>query len=536
MSKLGLLQSAKWSIIISLFLAWGMGLLSLISVFSFDQASSQAELSSQIVKNVLTAENLIREVESSQRGFLYTGRSDYLVDVAKKTRQINQALTEAEELSEKSDQKARLSLLNTTATDKLDELNETIRLAQEQNPQEARAIVLSDRGRQLMADITELTRTVTELESEYVRQAWTKVDSATTALKVIAIGGVLIIGIFNYFWFEGVKRRLQPLSACINRAEAIAHNQFPSDLLVVQQEDEIGTLTRSINEMTQALGRGAGEVYEARVKVAGLASALSKRAVEQTAAISQLSAAIQEIAATIKDMNVSASQMSEKASESVEEARARETAGTQGLSAVDRSLEAAQTVTRQVNQVGEITLELNQKAARIERIVFFVNELTERSNILSINAALLASANDGNRDSFSVLAEEMQKLTSRSKTATLEIHETLQDVRSQIQRVVLATEETSKQVKYGNDAASQASESIKVLKNAVDHGNDTFLQVVAAVRQQNTALAQVEQALQAMRESAELVEEESRQLRADASRLAQLNESLENSELLKAVR
>ncbi|HIB67741.1 MAG TPA: hypothetical protein EYO33_22240, partial [Phycisphaerales bacterium] len=253
-------------------------------------------------------------------------------------------------------------------------------------------------------------------------------------------------------------------------------------------------------------------------------------------AISQLSAAIQEIAATIKDMNVSASQMSEKASESVEEARAREAAGTQGLSAVDRSLEAAQTVTRQVNQVGEITLELNQKAARIERIVFFVNELTERSNILSINAALLASANDGNRDSFSVLAEEMQKLTSRSKTATLEIHETLQDVRSQIQRVVLATEETSKQVKYGNDAASQASESIKVLKNAVDHGNNTFLQVVAAVRQQSTALTQVEQALQAMRESAELVEDESRQLRSDAARLAQLNESLENSELLKAVR
>jgi methyl-accepting chemotaxis protein len=532
----GLLQTAKRSIIYSLLLAWGVGAFCLVSIFSFDDASEQAILSSQIIKKVFTAQNLILELESSQRGFLYTAREDYLVNLTKKAELISQTLVEAQELSGRPEQKNRIALLSRTANEKVDELKNTVQLAQNNQGVEAREIVLSDVGKRLMEEISDKTQTIIELESSYVDESWARVNRAIIALKAVVITGIVAIGLFNFFWYAEVRRRLEPLAACVKRAKAITMNQIPRDLLPVEKEDEVGSLTQSINEMTQALARSAGEVDEARVKVASLATSLAKRAVEQTAAISQLSAAIQEIAATIKDMNLSATQMSEKASDSVDEAKSREKAGVDGLDAVDRSLQATQSVTRQVDQVASITLELNHKAARIERIVFFVNELTERSNILSINAALLASNSDGNRDSFSVLADEMQKLTSRSKSATLEIHETLQDIRGEIQRVVLATEETSKQVEFGNDAATQASDSIKVLKQAVDHGNDTFLQVVAAVRQQNHALAQVEQALAAMRESAELVEEESHRLRTDASRLSELNQTLESSELLKAVR
>ena len=166
-----------------------------------------------------------------------------------------------------------------------------------------------------------------------------------------------------------------------------------------------------------------------------------------------------------------------------------------------------------------------------------VNELTERSNILSINAALLAANSDGgNTDAFAVLADEMQKLTTRSKESTLEIHETLQTIRSHIQRVVLATEETTKQVESGNSAAKRASVSIDALKTAVEEGNDTFLQVVTAVQQQSIALDQVDQAIVAMRESAEVVSSESKRLNDDAETLRVLTVELANMALLSSAR
>lgn len=531
-----LLESARWSVTFSLIVIWSMGIISLLTITAFNQASNQSEVSSQIVRRVLVAENLVREIESSQRGFLYTDKDSYLVDVEKKSNQISQSLAEAQELSERAEQRSRVSILSDLVSKKLDELKNTIRLQENGDTKQAKALVMTDLGKDLMDQISDNADQIVEYEMGYVRDSRATVDNLAQALQIMAVVGVLILTVFKMLWIKSVRLRLEPLTACVKRANAIAKNRFHEKPLPVENDDEVGSLTRSINEMTTALSRGASNVDEARVKVAELAQSLARRAIEQTAALSQLSAGIQEINTTVQELNLSAAQMSDKVSVSVEAARSREKAGSKGIQAVESSVSASERVQRQVADVAAITVELNQKATRIERIVFFVNELTERSNILSINAALLATSSDGNRDSFSVLADEMQKLTSRSKEATLEIHDTLQNIRTEIQRVVLATEETSKQVESGADAANQAARSISVLKQAVDEGNDTFMQVVAAVRQQNQALAQVEQALAAMRDSAELVEEESKRLRADADLLGELNHKLENTELLRAVR
>lgn len=531
-----LLESARGSVGISLVTIWSMGILCLIPLFAFNSASNQANNSAQIVRRVLIAENLLREIESSQRGYLYTNRDSYLVDMSKKMSQIRENLTEAQNFSERPEQKGRLSILSELISKKNDEIQKTIDLQKDGKAEEAKVLVLTDTGKQLMDEIGNTADKVIEFEQAYVFESRATVSKLAVLLQVMVVLGVVILTIFKALWLKSVRLRLAPLSACVKRANDIAKNRFHEAPLPVESNDEIGSLTASINEMTSALSRGASDVDDARKKVANLALSLSRRAIEQTAALSQLSAGIQEINTTVQELNLSAAQMSDKVSVSVEAARSREKAGSKGLQAVETSVEASERVRRQVDEVASITVELNQKATRVERIVFFVNELTERSNILSINAALLASSSDGNRDSFSVLADEMQKLTSRSKEATLEIHETLQNIRTEIQRVVLATEETSKQVEAGNDAAAQASRSISVLKQAVDEGNDTFMQVVAAVRQQNQALAQVEQALTAMRESAELVEEESKRLRADADLLGELNHKLENTDLLRAIR
>lgn len=233
---------------------------------------------------------------------------------------------------------------------------------------------------------------------------------------------------------------------------------------------------------------------------------------------------------------MSANQMSDNAQGLVDESATRQRASERGLKAVEESQDSARIVREQVESVARVTVTLNEKAAKVERIVFFVNELTERSNILSINAALLAATSEKGGESFAVLADEMQKLTSRSKESTLEIHDMLQSIRAEIQRVVLAAEEATKQVETGEKFAGQASKSIKSLKQAVDEGNNHFLQVVAAVRQQNQALSQVEQALVAMRDSAQLVEEGGRKIENSSTDLAKLSNKLGDTALLKAVR
>lgn len=509
----------------------------LITVVAFDGALQQSKRSLDITQRIRRANRQLLEMESGQRGFLLTRQERYLADYAELAQNVQQNLTEAESISLSPDQLGRIERLRQTAKSKTEEMDSTISLARRGQLEGAIEIVLTDQGEQLMSDFGSTASEIISQEMLLVRGAQEKVGRLSTLLKIIA--SCLTLGSFAFALYgtRTTKEQLKPIQLCVRRAKEIAQNKFRGEPLPETGALEVTSLTKSINEMSGFLASSAEDVLSAQTKVETLSATLSRRAVEQSAALSQLSASIQQIASTVQELNLSANQMSENVAGSVNRAREREAAGLVGLQAVNESKTAAEKVEKQVQQVAEITIELNNRAAKVERIVFVVNELTERSNILSINAALLAANSDGSStEAFAVLADEMQKLTTRSKESTLEIHETLQTIRSHIQRVVLATEETTKQVESGNRAAKKASTSIDELKTAVEEGNDTFLQVVTAVQQQSIALDQVDQAIVAMRESAEVVDSESKRLNDDAENLRVLTVELANMALLSAAR
>ena len=537
MKAQSLYQLVKQSVTIFLAVVIASGLLILFALVSFDDALQQAHRSLEISQKVRVASQDLLQMESAQRGYLFTREERYLANYDDLAEEVKQNLTEAEAISQQPEQIARYSYLKETAQKKVGEMNESIRLAREEKIAEVNELLLSDKGVQLMENFREAASESLHEEQGLVKSSRETVDRLSTFLKIIiaclSLGSIF----FAIHGIRSTRENLRPLELCAERAQEIIHHQFRGTPLPEDGAREVASMTRSLNEISTFLTKSARDVWKAHAKVAEMGDTLSRRAVEQSAALSQLSASIQQIASTVQELNLSADQMSDNVTSSVNKAQEREKAGLVGLKAVENSYQAAQKVERQGQQVGDITVELNNRAAKVERIVFVVNELTERSNILSINAALLAaSSKEGNTDAFAVLADEMQKLTTRSKDSTLEIHETLQTIRSQIQRVVLATEETTKQVAAGNKAAILASESIGSLKTAVEEGNDTFLKVVAAVQQQNIALDQVDQALVAMRESAEVVETESKLLNQDAESLRKLNSRLADTALLKAAR
>lgn len=532
-----LIEAAKKSAWLFMTVVIAMTLAMTLTLVASEDAIGQSERSRMIAGQVRQTARLITTAESGQRGYLYTGDEAFRPDLRELKMQVQTGLSAARDTTIRPELRARLEVLKDVATKKFDELEKTTQLYESGKKAEAFQLVLSKEGVQMMEQMRAEIDDILQQEDIMVAKAREKLFKMTSSLKILLFLGTTALGILSYLWVRSVTQRLAPLHLCVARAREIADNRFDAvELPVVAADDEVGSLTRSINEMTGSLRKGAYKVESARQRVQDTALSLSDRAIEQSAALTQLASGIQEISATVQELNLSASQMSEKVSALVEQAQSRERAGARGLQAVEESGNATAKVRDQVKSMADFTIALNEKAARVERIVFFVNELTERSNILSINAALLASTSGSGNEAFGVLAEEMQKLTSRSKDSTLEIHETLQSIRTEIQRVVLATEETTKQVEAGDQAASQASRSIQVLKEAVDEGNDTFLQIVAAVRQQNQALGQVEQALVAMRESAQLVEQGSLSLKEDAGVLAALNLELQNSDLLKAVR
>src|SRR5271170_4258620 len=141
---------------------------------------------------------LLDDAETGQRGFLYTGRPEYLEPYNLAVLQLNRHLKVLEQLTaDDPRQQQLLSQLNADAHAKLDELHRTISLFNESNPQGARDLVLSDQGKVLMDRIRQSIAQMEQEESALETQrakAYSK-GARITRISVLLAAAITVLGL-----------------------------------------------------------------------------------------------------------------------------------------------------------------------------------------------------------------------------------------------------------------------------------------------------------------------------------------------------
>jgi two-component system cell cycle sensor histidine kinase/response regulator CckA len=131
----------------------------------FHQASVDADRARSVLtlsENVL---DLLRDAETGQRGFVLTGRESYLKPYYTAVQSVSKNMAQLAALSQLGDQSRRLAALQPLITEKLQELKETIELRRASGVAAAMAVVLSDRGKEVMDQIRQRIRDLQVEES-----------------------------------------------------------------------------------------------------------------------------------------------------------------------------------------------------------------------------------------------------------------------------------------------------------------------------------------------------------------------------------
>jgi len=138
----------------------------------------------------------MRDAETGQRGFLLTGRAEYLEPYNAALTQIPAELEQARALAAgaRSDQANRYGQLQKVIDDKLAELALTIELHRSVGPAAALAVVNSDRGKQSMDRIRSLSSEIEQAENDRWQASWNGLQSGErrTRLAILIMGLVLL--------------------------------------------------------------------------------------------------------------------------------------------------------------------------------------------------------------------------------------------------------------------------------------------------------------------------------------------------------
>ncbi len=146
-------------------------------------------------------ESLLKDAETGQRGFLYTGQERYLAPYNFAVKQVDPHIQKLAHLTaDNPRQQANISQLRGLTQEKLRELDQTIELYKSGQADEAKALVLSDYGLATMDKIRQLTNQMMQEETlvEQMRMDAYQRSIRSTVLSIyfatiLAVFGLLLL-------------------------------------------------------------------------------------------------------------------------------------------------------------------------------------------------------------------------------------------------------------------------------------------------------------------------------------------------------
>jgi twitching motility protein PilJ len=172
---------------------------------------------------------------------------------------------------------------------------------------------------------------------------------------------------------------------------------------------------------------------------------------------------------------------------------------------MDTSVTAQQTVSQTIESINEIRITIHQAEKKIKRlgersqeiggIVGLINNIAERTHLLSLNASMHAAAAGEAGKSLMVVVDEVQRLAENSREATAEISSLVNNIQLETADTINVINTVISNVVAGTKLAEQAGErmqetleSTEILVDSVDKiSHDVLEQEKVAERLLNRA-------------------------------------------------
>ena len=145
--------------------------------------------------------------------------------------------------------------------------------------------------------------------------------------------------------------------------------------------------------------------------------------------------------------------------------------------------------------MAESILTLSDQVQRIGDIVVSVNEISEQTKILSLNASIEAAKAGEEGKGFAVVATQIRELANQSKEAGSRINTVINDIQKASRESVREAQEGTKVVIDTMETTKKLVDSFQEIATAIEEVSQQMLQVATGSRQQESGINQITSAM-----------------------------------------
>jgi methyl-accepting chemotaxis protein len=277
---------------------------------------------------------------------------------------------------------------------------------------------------------------------------------------------------------------------------------------IVRVVSDLASLISDVQQSGIQLNTSATEISATSRQQQTTATEIASTTLEVGATARQISATSKELVRTMSDVTSAADAMAALAG-----------GGQTGLGRMGESMDQITEATAAINTRFAV---LNDRAANINSVVTTIAKVADRTNLLSLNAAIEAEKAGEYGRGFAVVATEIRRLADQTADATTDIEQMVREIQSAISAGVMGTDKFSEEVRRAVDAVSDVRGQLEDIIHQVQSITPRFESVVEGMQSQSEGAQQISEALAQLGEASQQTVES---LVQSTEAIEQLNEA-----------
>src|SRR5581483_7150120 len=255
---------------------------------------------------------------------------------------------------------------------------------------------------------------------------------------------------------EETSSSISEMTASINEVNnnvellSISANETSSSIL--QMDATLHEIARNMDQLSGGIEITSSSISE------------MTRSMKETAEnVENLKNITEKTASSLHALNRSVKTVEENAQKSHALSEKSAQDAQKGMQSVHETTAGMQEIKVGFMELKEIISRLSEKSDSIGKVVKVIEEVTEQTTLLSLNAAIIAAQSGEHGKGFAVVADEIKSLAERTATSTREIAILIKAVQDETSNAVTAMLNGSERVEKGVLLSNEAVEALKMI-------------------------------------------------------------------------
>ena len=310
---------------------------------------------------------------------------------------------------------------------------------------------------------------------------------------------VLLISLGFGIWFS--RRISRPVLGIRDRVESMSKGDFSGEL-VLRGSTEQRQLAAAFNEMKRHLQSLLVEVKRSVISLISMSTEISANAIRQQENVNSLGSSTNQVVAASRQISTTSQELVHTMSEVADSAN--DTAGLAGtgrddLMRMDSTMRELMDASVSISDKLAI---INEHTENINTITTTISKVAEKTNLLSLNAAIEAEKAGEYGKGFSVVAREIRRLADQTAVATMDIGKMIKEMYNSVSSGVMEMEKFMHRVRSGAEDVQGIIGKMERIIEKVQRLTPRFEEVEKQIQMQSEGAGQISTAMSDLNQTA----------------------------------